>query len=132
MCVERGGILSLNAGRVCICGQAAHPVGPGTFVSGNECVLDAKELMNAINAHHLPDGLPHALADYSKARASSAAYATMAARETLRMYSTAGIDWDYLSEDELSSILHLPLVANVPVPSVEEEEKRKWKASTVI
>jgi hypothetical protein len=37
-----------------------------------------------------------------------------------------------LSEDELSSILHLPLVANVPVPSVEEEDKRKWKSSTVI
>jgi hypothetical protein len=45
--------------------QAAHPLAPGTFMSGNECVRDAHELITALTAHALPDGLPDALASYS-------------------------------------------------------------------
>ena len=53
-----------------ILGQAAHPLAPGTFLSGNECVQDAKELMIALKSHELPDGLPDALTSYSSMSSS--------------------------------------------------------------
>ena len=34
-------------------------------MAGNECVKDAQELIKALSAHELPDGLPDALAAYS-------------------------------------------------------------------
>ena len=51
--------------RSCPVWQAAHPLAPGTFMSGNECVRDAHELITAFAAHALPDGLPDALSCYS-------------------------------------------------------------------
>jgi len=125
-CATRGGLLSLSNGRLAVVGQAAHPLAPSSLIAGNECVNDAKALVAALCAHHLPDDLPLALADYTKTRRPSAAYAAMVARATLDMYLTAGVDWDKLGgEDELSSILDLPMLATLPFPSQEEEDARR-------
>ena len=125
-CTDRGGLLSLSSGRVAVVGQAAHPLAPASLISGNECVCDAKALCAALARHQLPDDLPLALASYSKARRPSASYAAMVARAMLDMYSTAGVDWDTIDgEDELSSVLDLPMLAVLPLPSSEEQTARR-------
>ena len=59
------------------------------------------EELLAAKAQEETDEVPRALAAYSRARSGAASYAIMAGRETLRMYATAGVDWERLSEDEL-------------------------------
>ena len=79
----------------------------------------------AAKAQEETDEVRRALAAYSRARSGAASYAIMAGRETLRMYATAGVDWERLSEDELASLVDLPMMCTVPFPTREEEEERR-------
>jgi len=130
---DKVSLKKLSNGRITVVGQAAHPLIPGAFISGNECVQDARVLIESLKGKNIPDEIPLALKEYSDARLGPGTLAQHTSRQITKMYTKAAVDWDKIMEHELAAIVDFPIQALAPssgyvhthsVPIEEPERSR--------
>lgn len=119
-------------GRIMALGQAAYPIIPGSLMCADNCVQDAAYLIRALNKGTnsgsgeklLPEEVPAALQEFAKERRPGACHAQAAAKMMHDQYTSQGVDWEKLTEEELSLVIELPLQPFLPFPTQEERRSR--------
>lgn len=110
-----------SGGRITIAGSAAHPSSPVSLSGGDECVLDARVLIESFHGLTIPDDIPLGLEKYSKARVGRAAHVQQVSLQMSEKYTSGGMDWDKMMDDEFTSIVDMPMHPFMPFGHVSHD-----------